>query len=90
LVFCGHEYTIANLKFVLYIDANNKAAQSKLAWAEKQRASKLPTIPSTIGDELEFNIFMRVGNPTLQLAINAKDSVACMDKLRDMKNGFKA
>jgi len=87
-VFCGHEYTVANLKFVLYVDNNNKAAQNKLAWAEKQRSTKLPTVPSTIGDELDFNIFMRVGNPKLQLAINAKDAVSCMDKLRTMKNNF--
>ena len=88
MVFCGHEYTVANLKFVLYVDAGNKAAQAKLAWAEKQRSSKLPTVPSTIGEELEYNVFMRVGNPKLQLGINSNDAISCMDKLRTMKNSF--
>ncbi len=33
-VFCGHEYTISNLKFARHVEPDNKDVQEKLAWAE--------------------------------------------------------
>jgi hypothetical protein len=34
---------------------------------QQQRKDKKATVPSTIGDELEFNPFMRVGKESLQV-----------------------
>ncbi|XP_037670224.1 hydroxyacylglutathione hydrolase, mitochondrial isoform X3 [Choloepus didactylus] len=34
-VYCGHEYTINNLKFARHVEPNNVAVQEKLAWAKK-------------------------------------------------------
>ncbi|XP_076998338.1 hydroxyacylglutathione hydrolase, mitochondrial isoform X4 [Tamandua tetradactyla] len=33
-VYCGHEYTINNLKFARHVEPNNVAIQEKLAWAK--------------------------------------------------------
>lgn len=33
-VYCGHEYTINNLKFARHVEPSNAAVQEKLAWAK--------------------------------------------------------
>ncbi|KAK9916356.1 hypothetical protein WJX75_001731 [Coccomyxa subellipsoidea] len=64
-VWCGHEYTVKNLEFAADADKDNKAVADKLQWAKAQRAKGLPTIPSTIGEELQYNPFLRVSQPQL-------------------------
>uniref|UniRef100_A0A2C9K5P8 hydroxyacylglutathione hydrolase n=2 Tax=Biomphalaria glabrata TaxID=6526 RepID=A0A2C9K5P8_BIOGL len=59
-VYCGHEYTVNNLKFAESVEPNNKQLISKLELAKTLRQSGTPTIPSTIKEELSFNPFMRV------------------------------
>ena len=59
LVFCTHEYTLSNIRFALAVEPNNP---NLLAWAEEAkalRAQNLPTLPTTIGQELQVNPFMR-------------------------------
>lgn len=59
-VYCGHEYTLANLKFALQVEPNNLAMQERLKEVEHLRSQNLPTLPSTIATELETNPFLRV------------------------------
>ena len=33
-VYCGHEYTVSNLKFAHHVEQNNSSAMEKLAWAQ--------------------------------------------------------
>ena len=33
-VYCGHEYTVNNLKYALHVEPNNKDAQDRFAWAK--------------------------------------------------------
>ena len=59
LVFCTHEYTLSNIRFALAVEPNNA---NLLSWAERaqeMRAKHLPTLPTTIGQELQVNPFMR-------------------------------
>jgi hydroxyacylglutathione hydrolase len=37
-LYCGHEYTVANLKFAALVEPENDAVTKKLAWALAQRA----------------------------------------------------
>ncbi|KAJ2714942.1 Cytoplasmic glyoxalase II [Coemansia spiralis] len=84
LVFAGHEYTRANLRFALSIDADNQALQAKA-----QRCAGLPcTMPSTIAEEKETNPFMRVDQPALQRAANETDPVKVLGAIRQMKDRF--
>lgn len=36
-VYCGHEYTVSNLKFARHVEPDNAAVQEKLAWAKVSR-----------------------------------------------------
>jgi hydroxyacylglutathione hydrolase len=68
-VFCGHEYTEANLRFAAHVEPDNQAVLEKLERVRKIRARAAAdwhdagpdemTIPSTIGDEHATNPFMR-------------------------------
>ena len=75
-IYCGHEYTLNNAKFCIKYDSKNKELQKKIEKIEKQLEKGIPTIPSTLKEELECNIFLR-----------AKD-VESFSKLRDLKDNF--
>jgi len=75
-VYCGHEYTKKNSYFCLAHDANNENLKTKVHLIDAKLKNGLPTIPSTIKDELECNIFLRTSN------------VEAFAKLRDLKDSF--
>jgi hydroxyacylglutathione hydrolase len=72
-VYCGHEYTVANLTFAAHAEPDNAAVKEALAAAKARRAKAAPdwhdatpdemTVPSTIADEHATNPFMRAGSP---------------------------
>lgn len=33
-VYCGHEYTVSNLKFARHVEPDNEVIKEKLAWAK--------------------------------------------------------
>ncbi|KAI9597623.1 hydroxyacylglutathione hydrolase [Syncephalis fuscata] len=84
-VYCGHEYTLANLKFAISVDPDNKALQEKLSFAQKHDC----TVPSTIASELACNPFMRTQEMALQKATGQTSLVNVMAQLREMKNNFR-
>ncbi len=59
LVYCTHEYTLSNIRFALAVEPNNANLISWAQRAQELRDKKLPTLPSTIGQELQVNPFMR-------------------------------
>ena len=75
-VFCGHEYTLQNSKFCIAHDENNENLKSKISDIKIKLKSGISTIPSTIKDELECNIFLRSQN------------IETFSKLRDLKDNF--
>lgn len=56
LVFCGHEYSLNNLKFA---EASGIAVESVREEWQDQIANGVPTVPSTIETELKVNPFLR-------------------------------
>ena len=58
-VYCTHEYTLANLAFAQKVDPHNEKLATHLAECEGKRAHGVPTVPSTIQNELEINPFLR-------------------------------
>eukprot|EP01090_Pellita_catalonica_P005762 TRINITY_DN15995_c0_g1_i1.p1 TRINITY_DN15995_c0_g1~~TRINITY_DN15995_c0_g1_i1.p1 ORF type:complete len:290 (-),score=60.12 TRINITY_DN15995_c0_g1_i1:552-1340(-) len=90
-IWCGHEYTVANLRFAKSVDPDNKVLQEKFDWALAKRKNDEFTIPSTVKDELSFNPFMRVDKAEISKAVGAPDgdAVATMAALRETKNNFK-
>jgi hydroxyacylglutathione hydrolase len=59
LVYCTHEYTLSNIRFALAVEPNNANLISWSERAQKLRQQGLPTLPTTIGQELQVNPFMR-------------------------------
>jgi hydroxyacylglutathione hydrolase len=72
LVCCGHEYTESNARFALSVEPDNQALQQRAAEVQKLRAAGRPTVPSTIGEELAANPFMRATSAASLGALRAK------------------
>jgi hydroxyacylglutathione hydrolase len=67
-VFCGHEYTAANLRFALTVEPGNPAALEYQARVGRVRAGGEPSLPSTLGLEIQVNPFLRCDNPAVRAA----------------------
>ncbi|HEX4210975.1 MAG TPA: hydroxyacylglutathione hydrolase, partial [Candidatus Binataceae bacterium] len=65
-VYCGHEYTEKNLRFALTLEPNNAELKAKHSWVVKERAAGHFTVPSTIGEEKQFNPFLRTDSQELR------------------------
>ncbi|KAH3720102.1 hydroxyacylglutathione hydrolase, mitochondrial-like [Dreissena polymorpha] len=90
-VFCGHEYTIQNLKYAEHVEPENAYIRNKMEWAKKLRESNVPTIPSTIEEEKKINPFMRVQEGSVHKHVGgATDPIEVMRLLRLEKDTFKA
>ena len=87
-VYCGHEYTLQNSKFCIKYDSNNKELKEKIISIKKKLSDGLPTIPSTIKEELECNIFLRFKDKSIQQNLNSDNSLETFSKLRDLKDNF--
>lgn len=88
-VYCGHEYTINNLKFARHVEPSNTAIQEKLAWAKEKYARGEPTVPSTLAEEFTYNPFMRVREKSVQQHAGEVDPVTTMRAIRREKDQFK-
>ncbi|KAG8501877.1 hypothetical protein CXB51_004583 [Gossypium anomalum] len=90
---CQHpvstKYTVKNLQFASTVEPKNARIQQKLAWANGQRKAGLPTIPSTIEEEMETNPFMRVDLPELQGSIGCQSPVEALREIRQMKDNWR-
>lgn len=76
-VFCGHEYTLANARWALTVEPENRALEARLAKVEQDRASGRATLPTTIGEERATNPFMRAADvAAFALLRAAKDSLS--------------
>ena len=75
-------------QFALHVEPQNADAERKILWAQEACAQGRPTVPSTIGDELKYNPFMRVREPTVQAHVGGGTDVDVMRKLRNAKDSF--
>jgi hydroxyacylglutathione hydrolase len=94
-VFCGHEYTLANLRFAAAVEPGNAMVAERVARESAKRERGLPTLPSTIADEHATNPFLRAAQPTVRAAAERhagralSDPVESFAVLREWKNAFK-
>lgn len=65
LVYCAHEYTLANLGFARWVEPENPALARRIAAAEAARERGEPTVPSSLALELETNPFLRTDQPAV-------------------------
>lgn len=82
VVYPGHEYTRSNVKFSKTV-LKNEALAKLDAYASE---NEITTGKFTIGDENQFNPFMKLNDPYVQKATGASDLDEVMARLREMKN----
>ncbi len=90
VVYCGHEYTQSNARFALTVDPGNAALQARAAEVDKLSAAGKPTLPTTIGRELETNPFLRWGDPAIRknLGMNKAKDWEVFAEIRKRKDAF--
>jgi hydroxyacylglutathione hydrolase len=96
-VCAAHEYTLSNLRFALAVEPNNAALQKYNLVCQTLRAQSIPTLPSTIGQELAINPFLRSRETSViqavqqhfpQLKANEWNETTVFAHLREWKNHF--
>jgi len=79
-VYCGHEYTVANLQFAQLVEPNNEAIKQRLVSCIELREMNMPTLPSTIGLEKQTNPFLRCNEKEVIKAANEHSRTPCQDE----------
>ncbi len=93
-VCCGHEYTLANLRFASAVEPANADIEAYTDWCRSERAAGRPTLPSSIGRERQVNPFLRCTDSTVidsarRHGAPANDPVTVLAALRQWKNDFR-
>jgi hydroxyacylglutathione hydrolase len=87
-IFCGHEYTQANIRFAKTIEPANAALAAREKKVEMLRAVRQPTIPSTLGEEQAANPFLRADLPEVAKSVGLAGQPAwkVFAEIRERKN----
>jgi len=89
-IYCGHEYTKNNLRFCIKFNPNNNYLKDKKKIIEAKIKDGKPTVPSTIKDEIQTNIFLRYDDHDVKDTLNLKNAsdLEIFTKLRELKDNF--
>jgi hydroxyacylglutathione hydrolase len=91
-VYCGHEYTLANIGFAKGVEPGNSALEAREARDRRLREAGKPTLPSTMGEEKATNPFLRCREPAVVESVNkylgsrVSDPVGVFTAIREWKN----
>ena len=92
-IHCAHEYTEVNLRFALAVEPGNPAVRERVTRVAELRSAGLPSLPSTLAEELATNPFLRCSTPEVIAAARqhgATDAspVAVFAAIRGWRNTF--
>ena len=92
-IYCGHEYTLSNLKFAIEVDSENIDLLDEFDRVNSLNTSINPSLPSTLDKELKINPFLRCDNVSIKNKINEKFNVSDNDfetftALREWKDNY--
>ena len=62
-MYCAHEYTLSNIRFAEAVEPGNAKLRARKQREVARRARGEPTVPFTLGEELETNPFLRWDSP---------------------------
>ena len=95
LIYCGHEYTLANLKFAHQVEPNNVDIKKHIEFCKKVLQNNQATLPSSLQLELKINPFLRCDDDKLRESISHKydssksiDDSSVFEYLRKWKDSF--
>lgn len=83
VVYSAHEYTLGNARFAVTVDPSEALAR-RVAVVERARERGQPTVPTTIGEELATNPFLRA-----PLLSQAAEPAAAFAEIRTGKDNFR-
>ena len=88
-IYCGHEYTQKNLDFCFKYENNNRLIEKK-KWIISKLNQNQPTIPTTVKEELNTNIFLRCDSFEVKKSLSMENSteLEVFKRLRDLKDDF--
>ena len=88
-IYCGHEYTLSNAKFLQSVISND-LINKKIEDLKKLEITKTPSIPSTIKEEKKLNLFFQSDNDKLKLNLDMQDKSdeEIFAYLRNLKDNF--
>jgi hydroxyacylglutathione hydrolase len=84
-VYCGHEYTVSNLRFAMAVEPGNDVLRTRVQSEQAKRDRAQPTLPSTIGIERATNPFLRIDEADVK---SAAETHAVFAEIRAWKNAF--
>lgn len=89
-VYCGHEYTAANVAFALSIDGQNTELQRYAGIVAMLRSESMPTIPANLGLEKKINPFLRADDPIFaeNHGFKGREGVEFLAHIRSGKDNF--
>lgn len=93
-VYCGHEYTLANLRFAAAVEPGNADIDARIKKVEKQREAGQPSMGFTIAEERATNVFVRASEAAViasardEEGIEDEQPVAVFAALRRWKDRF--
>jgi len=90
LIYCGHEYTLANCKFALSLKPSDPFLKKMYSSLEEKRERGEFTIPSTMAFEKQFNPFLACSSETWvkSRGISERAGVSAFKFIRQKKDQF--
>ena len=94
LLYCGHEYTLANLQFASTVEPDNKVIQERLVQTRLAREKNAATVPAAMAIEKESNPFLRCDHADVIQAAShytkksLSEPVEVFAAIREWKNNF--
>ena len=93
-LYCGHEYTLKNLDFCHAVEPDNEAIAQVRERAEARLADGLPSLPTSLAMERDYNVFLRCREASVRESarrragreLNSPEDVFSV--IRDWKDGF--
>lgn len=92
LIYCAHEYTANNLAFCQRIEPDNPLLRARIRQTARLRQQGVPTVPSSLSDELVTNSFLRTHIPEVKHSAEwismkkCENEIQVFASLREKKN----
>ena len=90
VIYCSHEYTIANAAFARSVDPDNAALAARQEAIAELRENGFPTVPTRLDLEKATNPFLRVDNAAIRahLGMETASNAAVFAEIRKRKDHF--
>ena len=89
-VYCGHEYTLSNMKFANYIDTSNDVLNKVSLEIKKKREKGVPTVPFNLGVEKKINPFLKADDDNFikLVGLSSNNATENFGEIRLKKDNF--